>query len=74
MSVLSDSEEWKNNPWFQIHGPQPSDYTSFYVGISFCTIIVFSLVILNLICCCCSPFKEYWRDPNTGNRYVLTKL
>lgn len=68
MSILIDTDEWKNNPWYQIHGKQHSDYTGFYVGISICTIVVLGLIAINVVICCCTPYKQYWRDPNTGNR------
>jgi len=71
MSILIDADEWKNNPWYQLHGDQPSDYTGFYVAITICTVVLFSLFGLNLVICCCGPYKHYWRDPNTGNRLLL---
>jgi len=71
MSILHDKEEWMRNPWFQQHGREHADYTGFYVGISICTILRLTIIILNIVFCCCSPYKDYWRDPNTGNRYGL---
>ncbi len=68
MSILIDNEEWKNNPWYLEHGPEKVTYTAFYVGISICTIVGLTIIILNFVFCCCSPYKDYWRDPDTGNR------
>jgi len=69
MSVLSDDTTWQNNPYYKEHGDEWSDYTGFYVAISICTLFGLSIIILNLVLCCCSPYKEYWRDPDTGNRW-----
>lgn len=71
MSILDDSEEWRENPDFKAAGPAWADYTGFYVGITICTVFVLGIIILNVVLGCCSPYKNYWRDPDTGNRYVL---
>ena len=68
MSVLIDDDTWKSNPWYQLYGPEKSDYTGFYIGITICTIFGLAVIILNFVLCCCTRYKYYWRDPNTGNR------
>ena len=45
-----------------------SDYTGFYVGISICTLVALLLILFNVIMGCCSPYKKYWMNHNTGNR------
>jgi hypothetical protein len=70
-SIREDDLRWKLNPWYLEHGEQYSDYTSFYVGIIICMILIIAIVGFNLVICCCSEHKHYWRDPNTGNRLVL---
>ncbi|ODM93131.1 Virion egress protein UL34 [Orchesella cincta] len=71
MSVLSDFEDWRENPEFVSTGPDYSDYTGFYVGITICTLFGLSIILLNVVLCCCSPYRQYWRDPNTGNRIIF---
>ncbi|XP_066939073.1 uncharacterized protein wrm1 [Macrobrachium rosenbergii] len=50
--------------------PEPSDYTTFYVGITICTIIGIVLIMVNWICSCCHEHSKYWNDPDTGNRFA----
>lgn len=74
MSVLSDFDDWRENPEFVSTGSAFSDYTVFYVIISIVTVLALGIITLNFVFCCCSPYKHYWRDPNTGNRQVKNKL
>lgn len=46
------------------------NYTAFYVGIGFCTVIGLVLLLVNWICCCCHEHTPYWSDPDTGNRFA----
>ena len=48
-----------------------SDYSHFYAGIGICALIAILLLIFNLIFGCCSPWKNYWNNKNTGNKLVL---
>ena len=45
-----------------------SDYTYFYVGIGLCALLAALIVVLNLALGCCSPWRKYWTNRNTGNR------
>lgn len=42
------------------------DFTAFYVTITICTILGAFLFLLNIALCCCSRYKKYWQDSNTG--------
>ena len=48
-----------------------ADYTLFYLGIGLCALLLLILLVINVALGCCSPWKKYWRNRNTGNRYVL---
>lgn len=48
------------------------DFTPFYVVITICTVIGFTLFLLNIIFCCCSRYKDYWQDSDTGNRWIVS--
>ncbi|KAG8226482.1 hypothetical protein J437_LFUL007364 [Ladona fulva] len=48
------------------------DFTPFYVVITICTVIGFALFLLNIIFCCCSRYKEYWQNSDTGNRWIVS--
>ncbi|XP_050720205.1 uncharacterized protein LOC127000514 [Eriocheir sinensis] len=50
--------------------PEFFNYTPFYVGITFCTIIGIVLIMVNWICSCCHEHSKYWNDPDTGNRFA----
>lgn len=47
-----------------------ADYTPFYTALIICSILVTILLLVNWICCCCHPYKQYWSDPDTGNRFA----
>ena len=47
------------------------DFSAFYVTITICTVLGAFLFALNIILCCCSSYKKYWQDSNTG-KYVKT--
>jgi hypothetical protein len=46
------------------------DFTSFYVTITICTVLGAFLFLLNIALCCCSRYKKYWQDSNTG-KYII---
>ena len=48
-----------------------ADYTGFYVGILLCALFAALLIALNVALGCCSPWRKYWANRNTGNRFVL---
>nr|CAD7592659.1 unnamed protein product [Timema genevievae] len=69
MSVLDDPNEYLKNPYAQ--EKEYGDFTAFYITITICTVFGAFLFLLNVIFCCCSRYKEYWQDSNTGNRWLL---
>ncbi|XP_043287311.1 uncharacterized protein wrm1 [Venturia canescens] len=68
MSVLDDQELYKNNTYFVKH--EPGDFTPFYVAITICSVLGGFLFILNIFFCWCSPYRQYWQDRHTGNRWI----
>ncbi|XP_067003270.1 uncharacterized protein [Anabrus simplex] len=48
------------------------DYSAFYTTITVCTVLGAFLFLLNIIFGCCSKYKEYWEDGNTGNRWLVS--
>lgn len=42
------------------------DFTPFYATITICTLLGGFLFILNIVFGCCSSYREYWADGNTG--------
>lgn len=64
MSVVENRKEFE----FEEFG----DFTAFYIAITICTVLGGALFILNIVFCCCSKYKDYWQDSNTGNRWLVT--
>lgn len=48
------------------------DFTPFYIVVTICSIIGFSLFILNIFLGCCSKYSDYWQDRHTGNRWIIS--
>jgi hypothetical protein len=46
------------------------DFTAFYVTVTICTVLGAFLFLLNIALCCCSRYKKYWQDSNTGKYSV----
>ncbi|XP_060840904.1 uncharacterized protein LOC132921737 [Rhopalosiphum padi] len=67
--VLDDKTEFMTNPFYDQH--EPSNYQSFYITLGVCTVFAFALLIFNLFLCCFSKHRHYWRNSETGNRYIL---
>ncbi|XP_054275686.1 uncharacterized protein LOC128994885 [Macrosteles quadrilineatus] len=67
--ILDDPEEYKKNPLFEPH--IYSDYSYFYFTASVCTIFLIVLCAINVFFCWCSSERHYWKDSNTGNRWIL---
>ncbi|CAH0391330.1 unnamed protein product [Bemisia tabaci] len=68
-AVLDDPELFKKNPLYNNH--EPSNYTPFYLTLFVCTLLTIVLVVFNVILCCFSKHRHYWKDSNTGNRWLL---
>ncbi|KAH8307081.1 hypothetical protein KR044_004499 [Drosophila immigrans] len=71
MSTIEDERKaYINNPYFtgHIYG----SYTPFYVTIAICTVVLGSIIILNIILGCCSKHRKYWQDRHTGNRWLVS--
>lgn len=49
------------------------DFTPFYIAITICAIIAFSLFILNIALGCCSQYSGYWNDRHTGKCHHIKK-
>ncbi|XP_050421910.1 uncharacterized protein LOC126834198 [Adelges cooleyi] len=67
--VLDDPNEFTKNPFYKFH--EPSDYKAFYVTLALCTVLAVVIVVLNVFFCCFSKHRHYWRNSETGNRYIL---
>ncbi len=62
-----EGHEYDYNPNYnqeKIH----SDYTGFYIGISAVAFLGIAIIVCNLCFGCCSPWKKYWNNRNSGNR------
>lgn len=70
MSVLDERRAYEKNPYFtgHIYG----NFSPFYVTIAICTVILGSIIILNVIIGCCSKHRKYWKDRHTGNRWLVS--
>lgn len=70
MSTLDERTAYKNNPYFtgHIYG----NFSPFYVTIAVCTVVLGSIIILNIILGCCSKHRQYWQDRHTGNRWLVS--
>uniref|UniRef100_A0A8D8V0D5 Uncharacterized protein n=1 Tax=Cacopsylla melanoneura TaxID=428564 RepID=A0A8D8V0D5_9HEMI len=69
MSHLEDPNLYKKNPLYERH--EPSNYVPFYVTLALCIVFAIFLCVLNIFFCCISKHKKYWKDTNTGNRWIL---
>ncbi|XP_023937787.1 uncharacterized protein LOC112045726 isoform X2 [Bicyclus anynana] len=47
------------------------DFTPFYISIAICSVLFGLLIILNVVCCC-SRYSDYWLDRHTGNRWIVS--
>jgi len=54
----------------KLHEKIFGDFTAFYVTITICTVLGAFLFVLNIALCCCSRYKKYWQDSNTGKYSV----
>lgn len=54
----------------RLHEKIFGDFTAFYVTITICTVLGAFLFLLNIALCCCSRYKKYWQDSNTGKYSV----
>ncbi|KAI8120863.1 hypothetical protein FF38_05430 [Lucilia cuprina] len=70
MSTLEERTAYKDNPFFtgHIYG----NFSPFYVTIAVCTVVLGSIIILNIIFGCCSKHRQYWQDRHTGNRWLVS--
>lgn len=67
-SPFDEREEYLKNPFLK---REYGDFTTFYVIIAICTIFGFFLLVLN-VSLCCSKYKNYWCDSNTGEGLLYT--
>ncbi|XP_014246818.1 uncharacterized protein LOC106665117 [Cimex lectularius] len=65
-----DRNAFMKNPLYKTHR-EFGDFTAFYITITICTIFGFGVFLLNIFFCWCSKHKDYWRDSNTGNRWIF---
>lgn len=70
MSTIDERTAYEKNPYFtgHIYG----NFSPFYVTIAVCTVVLGSIIILNIIIGCCSKHREYWQDRHTGNRWLVS--
>jgi hypothetical protein len=59
-----------DNP--RLHEKIYGDFTAFYVTVSICTVLGAFLFLVNIALCCCSRYKNYWQDSNTGEYGNIT--
>jgi len=64
-AVFDEREEYLKNPFLK---REFGDFSTFYAIIAVCTVFGFFLIALN-ITLCCSRYREYWCDSNTGLCY-----
>ncbi|KAI8041589.1 hypothetical protein M5D96_005854, partial [Drosophila gunungcola] len=65
-----ERKAYEKNPYFtgHIYG----NFSPFYVTIAICTVVLGTIIILNIILGCCSKHRKYWQDRHTGNRWLPT--
>ncbi|XP_011210889.2 PREDICTED: uncharacterized protein LOC108969423 [Bactrocera latifrons] len=70
MSTIEERTAYEKNPYFtgHIYG----NFSPFYVTIAVCTVVLGSIIILNIILGCCSKHRKYWQDRHTGNRWLVS--
>ncbi|XP_050539921.1 uncharacterized protein LOC126904747 [Daktulosphaira vitifoliae] len=67
--VLDDQYEVTINPFYKPH--EPSDYQPFKTTVYVCAIFAVAIIALNVFFCCFSKHRKYWRNSESGNRYIL---
>ncbi|XP_055913806.1 uncharacterized protein LOC129947311 [Eupeodes corollae] len=70
MSTIDERKAYLNNPYFtgHIYG----NFSPFYVTITICTLVLLTVLILNIYLTCCSKYRKYWQDRHTGNRWLVS--
>ncbi|XP_036338336.1 uncharacterized protein LOC118748126 [Rhagoletis pomonella] len=70
MSTIEERTAYEKNPYFtgHIYG----NFSPFYVTIAICTVVVGSIIFVNIIFGCCSKHRKYWKDRHTGNRWLVS--
>uniref|UniRef100_A0A6P4E7K3 Uncharacterized protein LOC108037376 n=1 Tax=Drosophila rhopaloa TaxID=1041015 RepID=A0A6P4E7K3_DRORH len=71
MSTIEEERKaYEKNPYFtgHIYG----SFSPFYVTIAICTVVLGTIIILNIILGCCSKHRKYWQDRHTGNRWLVS--
>lgn len=61
----------EQHPYFTFQTPE-YNFEKFHIVIAVCTLIGAILFILNIALGCCSRYSEYWNDPHTGNRWIIS--
>uniref|UniRef100_A0A2M4AQQ3 Uncharacterized protein n=1 Tax=Anopheles triannulatus TaxID=58253 RepID=A0A2M4AQQ3_9DIPT len=70
MSTIEERTAYLDNPYFKGH--IYGNFNPFYVTIAVCTFFGVFIILLNVFCCCCSKYKSYWQDRNTGNLWLVS--
>ncbi|XP_067646864.1 uncharacterized protein wrm1 [Eurosta solidaginis] len=70
MATIEERTAYQKNPYFtgHIYG----NFSPFYVTIAISTVILGSIIILNIVLGCCSRHRKYWQDRHTGNRWLVS--
>ncbi|XP_054734526.1 uncharacterized protein LOC129241992 [Anastrepha obliqua] len=70
MSTIEERTAYEKNPYFtgHIYG----NFSPFYVTIAVCTVVLVSIIIINIVLGCCSRHRKYWQDRHTGNRWLVS--
>lgn len=70
MSTIDERTAYLDNPYFKGH--IYGNFNPFYATIAVCTALGVFIFLLNVICCCCSRHRGYWKDRHTGNRWLVS--
>uniref|UniRef100_U5ELL6 Putative conserved plasma membrane protein n=1 Tax=Corethrella appendiculata TaxID=1370023 RepID=U5ELL6_9DIPT len=70
MSTIEERTAYLDNPFFKGH--IFGNFSPFYATIAVCTALGVFLIALNVICGCCSKYRNYWQDRHTGNRWLVS--
>jgi len=70
MSTIEERTAYEKNPYFtgHIYG----NFSPFYATIAVCSVVLGSILIINIVLGCCSKHRKYWQDRHTGNRWLVS--
>lgn len=72
MATIEESVKTLNNT-ASVEEHSNGDWTPFHLTVIACSAFIGLLILLNILFCCLTRYKGYWRNRNTGKPFVEFK-